>query len=152
MLHLLHTDPIGEITNPDLKAVIVSVRRASSKEEALRRAFTLVVGRYRGYRFRTYVYFWKAFETDPNKLWGRNGFMHCTHQNFLLRTLLVKSGWFSEDEITVGYSRVWHASPHQYLKIRINGKILAADPWNSRFNVPLGYYATGFGYKSLPQT
>lgn len=150
--HLLHTDPIGEITNPDLKRAITSVKAARSKEGALERAFSLIVKRYKGYRFRTYMYFWKAFEHDPNKLWERRGFMHCTHQNFLLRTLLVKSGWFSEDEIGVGYTRVWHVSPHQYLKIRINGKTIAADPWNSRFGVPLGYYATGFGYKSLPQT
>ncbi|MBU1000149.1 hypothetical protein KKE78_01990 [Patescibacteria group bacterium] len=93
--------------------------------------------------------FWKAFETDPNKLWLQTGFMHCTHQNFLLRVLLIKSNWFPKEDIQLGYSLVWHISPHQYLKIKMNNKFIAADPWNHGFGIPLGYFATGFSYKSL---
>lgn len=147
--YLFSKEPVGEITNPDLLQAIDYVKQASSKKDSLERAFKLIVKRYKGYRFRTYIYFWKAFETDPNKLWQRTGFMHCTHQNFLLRILLTKSGWFSEQEIQFGYSLVWYISPHQFLKIKINDKIVAADPWNHHFGVPLGYFASGFGYTSF---
>lgn len=147
--HLFSKKPIGEITNLDLQRAIEHVKHASSKKDALDRAFELIVTRYQGYRFRTYIYFWKAFEADPNKLWKRVGFMHCTHQNFLLRLLLIKSGWFLEEDILLGYSLVWDISLHQYLKIKVDNKVIAADPWNHRFGVPLGFFASGFGYKPL---
>lgn len=147
--YLFSKQPIGEITNPDLLQAIGYVKKASSKKEALDRAFEIITKRYQGYHFQTYIYFWKAFENDPNKLWKRTGFMHCTHQNFLLRLLLVKSGWFSESDIKLGNSLVWYISPHQYLKIKIDNKIIAADPWNHRFGVPLGFFATGFGFKPI---
>jgi len=149
MIPYLYKEPISEITNPDLVQAIDYVKQAPSKKDALEKAFNLIVKRFKGYRFRTYLLFWKAFETNPNKLWQRKGFMHCTHQNFLLRVLLTKSGWFSEKEIQLGYSLVWYISPHQYLKIKMNNKTIAADPWNSNFGVPLGYFASGFGYTSF---
>lgn len=66
---LFFEKPIGEIINPDLKHAIEDVRHASSKKDALEKAFNLVVKRYKGYRFSTYIFFWKIFETNPNKLW-----------------------------------------------------------------------------------
>lgn len=146
--HLFSKEPISKITDKELLLAINQVKHARSKEEALKRAFKIIVDKFKGYRFSTYILFWKALETNPNKLWQRNGFMHCTQQNFLLRVLLVKSGWFLEKEIQLGYSLVWYISPHQYLKIKINKDIITVDPWNHRFGVPLGYYASGFGYKS----
>lgn len=147
--HFFTREPIGKITNPDLQRAIKQVKQVSSKEEALKRAFALVVNRYRGYRFHTYLLFWKALETNPNKLWERTGFMHCTHQNFLLRTLLVKSGWFSEEDIHVGYSLIWYISPHQYLTVKVNNHTVAADPWNYRFGASLGHFASGFGSRHV---
>ncbi len=144
--HLFNKEPIGDITNPSLLQAINHVSQSKSKKEALNTAFEIITSRYRGYRFSTYLLFWKAFQKDPNKLWQRTGFMHCTHQNFLLRVLLIKSGWFTEKDIRLGYSLVWYISPHQYLKIKIDKETIAADPWNHRFGVPLGYYAAGFGY------
>jgi hypothetical protein len=146
--HLFSKEPIREITNKDLLQSINLVKHSRSKEEALKRAFKIITSKFKGYRFRTYILFWKAWEKDPNKLWSRSGFMHCTHQNFLLRVLLVKSSWFSEQDIQLGYSLVWYISPHQYLKIKLGKDIICADPWNHRFGVPLGYYAVGFGYKN----
>lgn len=72
--YLFSKEPIGEIINPDLKQAIDYVKMVSSKKNALERAFKIIVKRYRGYRFRTYIFFWKVFETDPNKLWERAGF------------------------------------------------------------------------------
>jgi len=143
------TTLIGEIENTDLQNAIKHVHEPSTKKEALEKAFELITNRYKGYRFFTYLFFWKIFEINPNILWQQTGFMHCTQQNFLLRILLVKSGWFTEEDIKFGYSLVWYISPHQYLKVNLNNHIVAVDPWNHRFGVPLGKYAAGFGYKSF---
>lgn len=149
IFNLFFKQSIGEITNPDIKHAIEHVRHASSKKDALERAFKLITKRHRGYRFRTYIFFWKILEANPNKLWQRTGFMHCTQQNFLLSVLLIKSGWFSEKDLQLGHSLVWYISPHQYLKVKINDTVIAADPWNYRFGVSLGHFASGFGYSSL---
>lgn len=63
--HFFSKEPIGDITNPDLQKAIDEVKKASSKDAALRRAFQLVTQRFCGYRFRTYLFFWKAFEKNP---------------------------------------------------------------------------------------
>ena len=139
---------ILSIVNSKLLQAIDSVRRVSSKERALRRAFRLITDRYTGYRFHT-LPFWKAYEGGPNILWKQTGFMHCTQQNFLLRVLLVKSGWFSEKDISLGYSLIWYFSPHQYLIIKMNDGYLAVDPWNYRFGANVGKFAFGFGMRNL---
>ena len=87
--HLFSKEPISKITDKNLQQAIIYVKHAHSKEEALKRAFKIIVNKYKGYRFRTYIFFWEALEKNPNKLWQRTGFMHCTHQNFLLRVLLI---------------------------------------------------------------
>lgn len=141
---------IPDITNLNLIAAIDTVRKSSSKKEALDKAYQQIISRYRGYRFLTYTLFWRIFEADPNKLWNRRKFLHCTQQNYLLRTLLVKSGWFTENDIKLGFSLVWYFSPHQYLKIKNDStNYIAVDPWTHHFGVPMGFYASGFGYKLL---
>ena len=137
------------IKNKELIIAIDKVKAASSQEEALRVAYQLVSEKFWGKRFATYFLFWKFFEWDVNRLWKRRGFMHCTQQNLLMKTLLVESGWFGKDEVSYGYSLVWHVSPHQYLKVKLNGEWLAVDTWNKRYGARLGEYASGFGKKSL---
>lgn len=148
--NFLTKEPLPEITNTNLIAAIDTVRKSSSKKEALEKAYQQITNRYRGYRFLTYTLFWRIFEADPNKLWNRKKFLHCTQQNFLLRTLLIKSGWFTEDDLNLGYSLVCYFSPHQFLKVKINDiTYIAVDTWAYHFGAPMGYYAGGFGYKSL---
>jgi len=142
--------PIPEITDSELLKAIAKVRSSESKETAIKKSLKIVENKFRGYRFMTYVYFWKAFDEDPNHLWCRNNdFMHCHHQNFLVRVLLIKSSWFKEKDISYGYSLVGYVSPHQWLKINLkNGKI-AVDPWNHRYGAKWNQYAGGFGFKTL---
>lgn len=149
MLSLFYKTPLPAITNPDLTSAIDQVKRTRSQQQTIDTAFDLVTSRFESHRFRTYLYLWKAFEDDPNKLWQRQGFLHCHHQNLLLRTLLVKSGWVKEEDIKLGWSLVWYISPHQYLILTLNKSQLALDPWNSKFGAEIGEFATGFGYKSL---
>ena len=142
---------IPQITNPEFKKAILSVKRAKNLENAMKMAVLEVrkiTGSEGGARFKTYLQIHKAFEKDPNKLWDRKGYMRCTHQNYLVRILLVKSGWLKESQITLGYSLVWYISPHQYLKVKLdNNIIIAIDPWNMNHGAKIGEYAIGFGFK-----
>lgn len=148
-LYFFQTPPSVAITNPSLLAAIDTVRNQPSADHALTTAFSIVEQRFKSYRFRTYFQFWQAFENDPNVLWGKTGFLHCHHQNYLLRLLLIESGHFTEADIELGHSLVWFISIHQYLKVKVNGRWLAADPWNSDYGATLGEYASGFRFKKL---
>ncbi len=147
--HLFSKEPISEITNPDLIKAIQRVRNCSSVEAAMQEAIDILSTKYRSNHFRTYIFFWKAFEKDPNKLWQRSGFLHCTHQNYLFRVLMVKSGKLRDEQISLGYSFVWYISPHQFLKIQLKDKVIAVDPWSYHFGATVGKYASGFGAKTL---
>ncbi len=147
----LWKEPIGSITNKDLLRAISEVKHAPSQREALECAFQIIVERYQGYRFHTLL-FWKAVERDPNVLWTRTGFMHCTQQNFLLRVLLIESGWFADKAIDIHWTLYWYVSPHQYLTIRLLDRMIAADPWNYRFGTTLGRHAFGFSHRLLDTT
>lgn len=147
--HFFNKEAIGNLTHPQLLRAIEQVRAARNQRQALQIAYDIVTKHFKGKRFYTYLVIWKAFEKDPNCLWDRTGHMHCTHQNYLLRILLVRSGWFEESDIRLGHSLIWFISPHQYLKVRLDGKWIALDPWNSTHGAALGQYASGFGLKSL---
>lgn len=140
---------IPEITNPSLLAAISSIKSAKTIDQAIETALILMDKKFRAQRFQTYLYFYLWFEKDPNVLWQRQGFMHCTQQNLLFRALMVKSGWLKDEQISFGYSLVWYISPHQFLVLRIKNNQIAIDPWNYEKGVQPGYYAVGFGSKQL---
>ncbi len=65
--------------------------------------------------------------------------------NWLLKILLVGSGWFSEDDIRERWTLIWGISPHQYLTVRLKeGRVLHVDVWGRTYGVPFGDYAHGF--------
>jgi hypothetical protein len=147
--HFFEKEKIPSIAHPDLLKAIDQIKSCASIEEAMKTALQLLSSKYKSKRFETYIFFYKWFEKDPNKLWQRSGFLHCTQQNYLFRVLMVKSGWLKDFQIDIGYSLVAYVSPHQYLKVYLKECPIAVDPWNFGMGVPLGKYAAGFGSKSL---
>lgn len=137
--------PIPEKLPEEMESVIEELRGVIGKEECLRWAYEIMIQRYRGYRFRTYWRFGEAFETDVEKLWQKTGFLHCHNMNYLFRILLVKSGWFGDDDIKLKYSLVWYISPHQYLQIKLDdNSFINVDIWNHNYGKKFGDYARGF--------
>ena len=65
------------------------------------------------------------------------GFLPCTGQNYLLRTMLVKSGRFQESDIQIKVVPL-NLSVHQYLKVKVGDSFVDADPWSCFLGVPLG--------------
>ncbi len=147
--HFIVKEPIPPITNQGLLDAIEQVRKTGSVEEAMQTGLNILSKKYISKHFSTLLLIWLAFEGDPNKLWQRSGFLHCTQQNFLFRILMVKSGKIRDEDITFGHSFVWYISPHQYLKVRLSDRMVAVDTWNYQLGAKIGEYATGFGVKSL---
>ena len=147
--HYFKKEPIPEITHPDLKKAIQQVQACPTVNLAMHTALEILTQKFQSKHFETYLLFFKAFETDPNKLWERSGFLHCTHQNCLFRTLMVGSGHLRDEQIELGYSLVWYVSPHQFLKVKLPTGTIAVDPWNYEFGARIGTYASGFGWKKL---
>jgi len=148
--HLFSKQQLPRITNKDLNLAIDQVKKQKNQEQAVKKSLEIITSKFVGYRFRTYIYFWKLFDSDPNTTWSRKGdFMHCHHQNLFLRILLVKSGWFEDSDISHGYSLVWYISPHQYLRIQMEDKIVGVDPWNQAYGARWDEHASGFVFRKM---
>ena len=132
----------------DLPQVIENLKKAQSKEACLYTAYEVLTTKYRGYRGKTYLYLADLFITNIDKLWSKNGFLHCTNLNKLLKTLLVASGWFTEEEVKSKWALIWYVSPHQYLRIKLGkGHYMNIDMWGKVYGIPFGGYAHGFNTK-----
>lgn len=147
--YLFAKEPIPEISNPDFVECIERLRRQPTQLTAMQLGLEILSEKFESRRFKSLLYVNRAFEHDPNMLWYRKGFMHCTQQNELLRILLVKSGQVRDVDIRLGYSLVWYISIHQFLIVKVRDKNavreVALDPWNYGLGASLGKYATGFG-------
>lgn len=147
--HFLDKESIPPITNRELLEAINVITNQPTLEEAMQAALDILSAKFTARRLQTYIQFYKWFEKDPNRLWRRHGFLHCTQQNYLFRVLMVESGKLRDDQIELGYSLIAYVSPHQYLIVKTDDKTIAVDPWNYSQGASIGRYATGFGMKSL---
>jgi len=120
---------------------VTSIKNASfSKEHFLRSAFQLLVDRYYGGRWETLVYANRAFEPIGRR---ESGFIPCNIFNHLMRTILVASGEFSNDEIKTVVVPL-NFFIHQYLKVRIGDRWIDIDPTYHRLGIPYGKHAIWF--------
>lgn len=143
--------PVPKHLPRDIQTACDALRKSPNQETALRRAYDLVSGRFRARRSRTYILIHKILSKDAEHVWSRTNFLHCTHMNWILKILLVGSGWFKEADVREQWSLVWHMSPHQYLRVRMNDeRSIAVDPWARTYRVPFGDYAHGFNSSRSP--
>lgn len=81
-----------------------------------------------------------AFETDTKKLLARRGFMHCHHLNHLLRIMLAKSKFFSDEDIRLRRTFL-NFNLHQYVQVCVAGQWYDVDLAADHMGVPLGKHA-----------
>ena len=118
--------PVPEKIPEHLEKVIQDLNsRASDDEDYLFKTYEYVTKRFVGNRPKTVTQFWKAFQ-DPLK--QKDGFLHCMGQNFILRTMLIKSGRFREQDVKVK-TEALHIFIHQYLLVHIGDCKMQIDPW-----------------------
>lgn len=127
--------PIPRVLPEDIRQVIERLDKDSSNNEMyLRKAYDYVTTHYYGSRVKTVTHFWYAFK---NPLTSKDGFMYCMQQNYLLRTLLIGSGRFTEDDIKI-FVRPFNFFIHQYLRVKLNPKWVNVDPWVRSVGIPFG--------------
>lgn len=127
-----------------MQDVIDELKKAQSQEECLRKAYDVLIAKYHGDRIKTITKLFNILESDIEVLWRKNGFLHCTNINYILKTLLIDSGFFKKEDIRTRWTLIWYVSPHQYAQVRINDKWINVDVWAHAFGIELGDHAHGF--------
>ena len=120
------------------------LKKCKSKMDCLKKAYNIITTRYHGSTPQLILNYYDFLTTDVDKLWKRQGYLHCHYQNYLLRVLLVKSGFFKDEDILLKFTVTYGLSPHAYLKINAGDKFVFADPWFHYRGLPLGDHARGF--------
>ena len=134
-----------ENLSEEMQKIINEIKQLPSQEQCLRKAYEIMINKYRGYRFNTYTRLFQIFTFNIQKLWSKSGFIHCHNANYLIRILLVKSGFFSNNDINNKWTLIWYISPHQYLRVKLdNGQHINIDIWGVAYGIKFGDYAHGF--------
>jgi len=142
--NLFSKEAIPEKLPSGMEKIVEELKKSKSKEECVERAYSAISEKYRGYRVKTYLRLFDLFVSDVEKIWAKSGFIHCHTMNYLMRILLVKSGWFEDSDVRVKWTLVWYISPHQYLDVKIDEKAIIIDLWGKTYGIKLGDYAHGF--------
>lgn len=133
----------------DITDELVALRKLSSKGEALRYAYDLLCAKYQGFPIGTPLKLNVLFSMDIASLWRRNGPQYCTNMNYLLEILLVKSGWFTKEDIRLHWTILRLFSPHQYVSVQVRpNNWVAIDIWGSAHGISFGDHAHGFHIRS----
>ncbi|PCH91951.1 hypothetical protein COB80_01155 [Candidatus Kaiserbacteria bacterium] len=126
----------------ELEEVILKYNKeAATNEEFLGLAYGYVTEKYYGSRLKTITEFWRAF---GDILVKSPGFLPCTGQNYLLRTMLIKSNRFKEEDIKIKTVPL-NLFIHQYIKVRVDDRYIDVDPWSNFLGVPIGKKSFLFG-------
>lgn len=129
----------------DMQLLVSKLKKSKNKEDCLKKAYSFLSKKYTGSRLKTYIRFFALFSSDIGKMWGKSGYLQCNKINYLLRILLVKSGFFKDEDIKLKWTLVWYLSPHQYLNIRLDkNKSVNVDIWGKAYGIRFGDYAHGF--------
>jgi hypothetical protein len=128
--------------------VIGKLSACQNQTQCLNLAYDILSQKFYGRHIKTYSRFWEVWKNNIEKLWNQEGFLHCTNLNFLLRFLLVKSGWFTEENIQLQWTNYLFISPHQYALVKADKKIIPVDIWAKFIGIPIGDYAHGFHRQS----
>ena len=145
--NLFYKKSLPESVPKELQNAVSKVKRAKTRREALKIAYKIITSKYFGAVVPTYTKFTRLFGWDIKSVWKEKGYMHCTKHNYIMRFLLVKSGWFKERDIKQKVIRLCYASPHQYLQVRVNGAWVDVDCWGKSYDVPFGRHSTCENFK-----
>jgi hypothetical protein len=134
----------------EIQKVVEELRKTRNREECLKKAYAVLTDKYQGRRFRTLLLPHYLLITELRKLWNKSGFIYCNQMNYLLRLLLIKSGWFKDKDVELKWTLIWYISLHQYCRVRLsNKKYVNVDIWGKAQGFPLGDYAHGFHSASI---
>lgn len=131
--------------NREWKKIINKLNKIKDKEKFTKAAFMLLAKRYPTKRFRLPIYLYRIFWHNPNEIIKFSGYVPCNVHAFMLKTLLLASKRFKEEDIKEKYT-ITDFLIHKYLRVNVNEKYINLDSWGNGSGVPYGSYAKGFGY------
>jgi len=101
--------------------------QSQTAEEFLKKTYDFVQSRWHAERLKTVVKFPLIFRTDLEQLWQAPGYAHCTTINYIFVCMLANSKFFTAENLKVRHV-FFNGVPHQYVKVRLNGRWLDLDP------------------------
>ncbi len=107
---------------------------AKDDSEFLKLAYDYITTKYTGGHAETITMFWRAFGDTFGK---SPGFLPCNAQNYILRTMLVRSGRFKDSDVQVKVA-LFTKFIHQYLLVKVGDTFIVVDPWANFMGIPLG--------------
>ncbi|VVB69781.1 Uncharacterised protein [uncultured archaeon] len=123
-----------------VEAVEGMKKQAKDDYDYLWRTYNYVTGKYDGQAKGSG--FNRAF-WSLEKIWPVHDYAPDNQQNFILRIMLVKSGFFKDENIQVKYvSLNWYI--HQYLIIKTSKGLIEVDPASDFRGIPFNKHAEGF--------
>lgn len=135
---------ISDTLPESIERITQLVSQEKDKLSALKSAYNLVSEKFPGYRLGVFYNFWIIYYKDLHKLMKYN-YLFCTQVNYILRNVLVKSGWYKDEDIQIKWTLISYIIPHQYLKIKIkDNKYISVDPWARRLGIKFGNYLYSF--------
>lgn len=143
-LDLFLKTPVPDVLPDEMQKIVDEMKKSLNKDDCLKMAYNIMIEKFRGYRIKTYLKLFDVFESDIAVLWNKNGFLHCNNMNYILRILLIKSGFFVEDDIRLRWTQIWYISPHQFVQVRIDGKWINIDIWAHAYGINFSDNAHGF--------
>jgi len=149
-LNFLTPPKIPKTLPTSLELEVQKLKQCENKEEVLNEAYDLLTKKYRGYRLKTITRIFDLFDINIGTMWSKNGFLHCTNMNYLMKILLLGSLKFSEDDIEFRWTLINYYSPHEYLRVRVkDNEWLDIDLWGKVYGIKFGTHAHGFRSGSM---
>jgi hypothetical protein len=149
-LYYILDKPVGsEKGSEEFETAARNLKKLKRKHDVLNEALSYVKQRHRSSRPRIILNLNQLFSKNLEEVSRRRGFMHCTNQNALLASLLLKSGLFGPEDIKAKWTINFVLTPHNYLMARTENGWLEVDPWSYDYGLPVGDHAHGLHIGSL---
>jgi hypothetical protein len=142
-LNFFTPPPIPQILPDGLRAEVNKLQKLETKQQVLDAAYGLLTQKYRGYRIKTVTRLPELFDVDIDHMWTKEGFLHCTNLNYLLKILLLGSGQFIEDDVTFVWTLIYFWSPHEYVHVQLEDEWMDVDIWGKAYGIAFGDHARG---------
>lgn len=126
----------------ELEQEINKLKKSKNKEEFLKAALDYIKKNFRSDIPPLFTKISKHFYKDLEEIMKEKGFFPCHIQSYILKIILIKSKKFSQQDIKIQYS-FYSGIIHTYLKVKINGKYINADPWGYSRGLPFGHRSLG---------
>lgn len=136
---------IPEVLPKSMQKIVDILKKTGSKKKCLQKAYDVISKKFEGVGIKEKIKI--IFNNNTDEIWNGDGKLHCTNLNFILKVLLIKSGFFNEKDVVFKYTLIRYFSPHQYLWVRVeDDKWIKADMWAGTRGMKLGDYAHKFHY------